>query len=87
MKYIQRSDITKERIDDKIVLFDSEKFLFFELNETMSFIWDSLEKEYSLNELTDLVKEKYNLPQEQANLDTSEAVEELKKLELIKKNN
>lgn len=85
MKYVHKKSITKEKIDEKAVLFDSEEFLFYELNETMAFIWEELESPKTIEELSNKLASKFNIDKDEAKKDIKDSVEELVKLKLLKK--
>ncbi len=82
-KYQQKKNIEEQNIDDKIILFDINSFKFFELNETMSDIWSYIKKIRTKEDIVKEIVSKYEVTTKEGEKDVKEALQELKKENLI----
>jgi hypothetical protein len=75
--------IEEQKVGDKTVLFDTDSFKFYELNETMGFIWDLLKNETTKKQITEKLTKEFDVDAKRAERDMDKAVESLKGKNLV----
>ena len=71
MKYNRNPQIFSKLIDGVWVLLKQDSAYCFKLNETAGFLWESLNKPKTVDELAKLVKSAYDIEEQQAATDVS----------------
>ena len=79
-----KHNIEEQKIGEKTILFDIDSFKFYELNETMSFIWDMLKKEKKKKEIARVLTKKFDVEYERAEKDVEKAIQEFRKKDIVK---
>jgi len=77
--------IIVERTEGKIVLFDPNKLLFYNLNETASFIFHLLKMKKSLNEIVQLTTSEYGMGPKRVKKDVKKILTDLERKNIIYK--
>lgn len=77
--------IIVEEIEGKIVLFDPEKLLFYNLNETASFIFNQLKKKKSPIEIVRLTATEFNASPKRIEDDVKKITKDLETKGIIRK--
>ncbi|MCS7093528.1 MAG: PqqD family protein [Patescibacteria group bacterium] len=72
-----------QKLDKKIIIFDSDNSTLFTLNETASLIFDKLKKKCPKEKIIDYLLKKYQVRKERIERDIDEFIEELKKRKII----
>lgn len=81
---MKRNDqIEEQKIGNKTVLFDTDTFKFYELNETMGFIWELLKEETTKDAIVKKMIKEFDVSAERAEKDISKSIESLKKKKLL----
>ncbi len=88
MKYKQSPDFMLKRVSEDDVLIARGKAALkvngvFIFNETCSFLWKNLEEPISIEELTDLFRNKYGIDKDTASFDLKVCMREMLKNEMI----
>ncbi len=83
-KYKLKKGLITEKFEGKIVIFDSEKSVLYNFNETASYIFKMIKKGYTLEKILNLILKKYNVKIEIAKKDLYKFINNLKNLNLIK---
>lgn len=84
-KYIRESDLETQDFENKKIIFDTESFKFFELNETMSTIWNLLSEEKDQEEIINEMHQNFDAKKETIEKDVKKALKSLLEKDLIKK--
>jgi hypothetical protein len=84
VNYKKKQGLEEQLIDDEVVLFDTDTFKFYELNETMTLVWQQLDSA-SVDDIVQTISKTYTVSVQQATKDVHNAIQELIKLELISK--
>ena len=82
-KMKRNETVEEQKVGDKTILFDTDTFKFYELNETMGFIWDLLRNEIAKKEITEKLTKEFDVDFKGAERDVEKAVESLKKKKLV----
>lgn len=82
-KYHKNDEIDEQRIDDKIILFDTKSFRFYELNPTMTEIWDMLDKNPTMEDVVNDIVSKYDVDEETAKKDVEKSLNDMLDKNLI----
>ena len=81
---IQRNtDILASDIDGEKVMMSIQQGEYYGLGKTGSFIWDHIEQPISINDLVDLITEKYEVSKEQCLNDIMPFLNDLAEKQLI----
>ncbi|MDY6801296.1 MAG: lasso peptide biosynthesis PqqD family chaperone [Bacteroidota bacterium] len=81
---IQRNiDILASDIDGEKVMMSIQQGEYYGLGKTGSFIWDNIEKPITINDLVDLITEKYKVSKEQCLKDILPFLNDLAEKKLI----
>ena len=83
MNWKRNDSLEHEVVDDQMLVFDPNAFKFFELNETMSFIWNLLEKPQSEESIAKAMSLEFEAADDELKKDVSEAMSSLKENALI----
>lgn len=81
--YKQKKDVVFQEIDSEIKILDENQDAIISLNETASVLWDELKKEKTINELIDVILDKFQVSQAEAKLDTENFLKILEEHQLI----
>lgn len=73
-KIKRNKNIIFKYVEDTVYILDPYNTVIRTLNETASFLWNSLEKPKSINELTKLVCKEFAVSQQQAENDIKEFI-------------
>ncbi|MEW6295020.1 MAG: PqqD family protein [Candidatus Diapherotrites archaeon] len=76
-------DVEWKEIEGEVLVFEPEKYFFFRLNSTASFIWKKINGKSSFKEISQATKNKYKLKDGQAKKDLFDCIKKLKDLKLI----
>ena len=60
MIYSKNEEIASSELDGEVCIFDPNSGMYFNLNDTASFIWKSIEKNTSLESIISKVKDEFN---------------------------
>ena len=60
MIYSKNEDIASSVLDGEVCIFDPNSGMYFNLNDTASFIWELIEKEASLEYIISKVKDEFD---------------------------
>ena len=74
--------IEEQKVGENTILFDTDSFKFYELNETMGFIWNLLEKDVTKKEIMEKLTKEFDVDAEKAERDIDKALESLKEKKL-----
>lgn len=85
MNWKRIDNFEEENVDGSLLLFNPESFKFFELNETMSFIWNLLETPMDEDAIANALISEFDAEESQIKQDVSEALKELADVKLIQK--
>ncbi len=83
-KYKLKKGLISEKLDGKIVIFDSDKSILYTLNETAGFIFEKLKKGIDKEKIVELLVKKYQVKRERVQKDLKDLIENLKKKNIIK---
>ncbi len=79
-----KTQISWQLIGDEVLIMDTVyQKKAHTLNSTASFVWQHCTGENTLDQITQLLIEQYDVPQEQASSDISEVLLHLKSLDLL----
>lgn len=81
--WIRNNDVELEKIDGKMLIFDPNLFNFYELNETMSSIWEMLKEPISEEQICSALTKEYDVHEKTACPDVKMAIDILKEKKLI----
>lgn len=82
-KFIQNPDIIGSQIDDEMVMMDVEKGAYFGLDAVASFIWQTLEKPHSTQDIVDKILKDFEVSQKQCEEDIAPFIKHLSKANLV----
>lgn len=77
--------IIVEKVDDKIIIFDSKKSTLYTLNETAGYIFQQLKKDQKKELIINKMLKKYEVKKERLEKDFDELIDNLSKKGIIKK--
>ena len=60
MIYSKNEEIASSELDGEVCIFDPNSGMYFNLNDTASFIWQLIEKRTSLESIMSEVKDKFD---------------------------
>ena len=83
MRYKQRDNLTVQSVDDETLILDINGNNIHQLNATASFIWGLCEDAVSMEQLTDLFAERYEIEQATAKRDVENVINQLSEMGLI----
>lgn len=83
MKYKINKGLITQKLDDKTVIFDSEKSILFTFNETASYIFKNLKKGLSDEKIITKIVQRYSVSLEKAKKDLKTLLSDLKKKKII----
>jgi hypothetical protein len=83
MKYATRANLTKQTVDDEILLLDIENNHIHQLNPTASFIWELCEQGRTTDEIAQLMVARFDIDDETALRDITNIVSQWRDLGLI----
>lgn len=72
-----------EKIDGKIVIFDSLRSVFFNFNETGSYIIDKIKKGFGQKEIIDGLVKRYGIERRTAENDFNDFLNQIQKKKLV----
>jgi hypothetical protein len=84
-KYIRNSKTISGRLHDEMVMMDLEQGKYFSLNPVATRIWDLLEKPLTIDEMSDLLIDEYEVDLVQCRKEVKEHLAEMVKLGLVLK--
>jgi hypothetical protein len=77
MKYSVMKGNIIEKIDGEVVIFDSEKSVFFTLNNTATYIFEKIKSGLQKEKIIPLMVKKYRITEKIASSDFDELVQKL----------
>lgn len=84
MQYRKRENLTVQSVDEETLILDLDSNHIHQLNPTASFIWELCDGKMSVDRLTELFAENYEIDVETARVDVRNVVKQLLDLGLIK---
>jgi hypothetical protein len=84
-KYKIKKGIILQKLKGSLVIFDSEKSLLYNLNETASYIFSQLKRGLSEEEVSDLMSKRYEVAKIQAQNDVKALVVQLLRKKIVDK--
>lgn len=82
-KYIRNSKTISGRLHDELVMMDLDKGKYFSLNPVATSIWDILEKPLAIDELCELLMDKYEVNIAQCRAELESHLADMVKLGLV----
>lgn len=82
-KYKINKGFITQKLDDKIVIFDSEESMLYTLNETASYIFKKLKSGWDKEKIIQNIGKKYKINQKKINQDFDDLIENLIKKNII----
>lgn len=82
---VDKDKVSYRIIEGEAVILNLDNGYYYSLNETGTRIWEAINKQNSLSQIFDSLKEKYQLPEKQLKNDLLGLVKDLEKEELIKR--
>jgi coenzyme PQQ synthesis protein D (PqqD) len=79
----RRDDLILRRVQQELLLLDTEFKKIHQLNETASFIWDNWEQAPDVVEIAKLLAQKFDVDEDVALSDVSAMVGRLRELNLL----
>lgn len=83
MKHKINKGLISQQLEDKTVIFDSNKSILYTFNETASFIFKKLKQGHEERVIIKDVVKRYQIKEEKAKKDLKELVSDLKKKKII----
>jgi hypothetical protein len=83
MKYLRNSHTISGRLADELVMMDIDKGKYFSLNKVATRIWDLLDSPMEFNELCEILKDEYEVDNDQCHKEVKEHLDEMLKLGLV----
>jgi hypothetical protein len=83
MRYCQRDNLTVQSVDDETLILDIDGNQIHQLNSTASFIWESCANTISIEQLTELIVERYGVEAATAKTDVEGVIRQLSAMGLI----
>lgn len=80
---IRNSKIAWQKVEEKVVLVSPKTKKIHILYGTGGYLWECLEQQRSVDQLTELVCEQYDATQEQAQLDIQEFLNQMQEEDLV----
>lgn len=84
MRYKQRENLTVQAVDEEILILDLESNQIHQLNSSASFIWGLCDGDVSVDQLTEIYAEHYEVEPETARADVKQVTEQLCEIGLLK---
>ncbi|MCC6209182.1 MAG: PqqD family protein [Gammaproteobacteria bacterium] len=84
MQYRKRENLTVQSVDEETLILDLDSNHIHQLNPTASFIWELCGGGISVDRLTELFAENYDIDGKTARVDVENVVRQLLDLGLIK---
>jgi len=84
MNYKQKEGLEEQTIEGETILFDVESFKFYELNETMTIVWQHLNTK-TVDQISEFISKTYDVSESKAAADVQKATQELEQLKLIQR--
>ena len=72
-----------QKLDNKTVVFDSDKSMLFTLNETASYIFRKLKTKTDGKKIVSLFAKKYAIPEKQAEKDIRTCIKDMEKKKIL----
>ena len=72
MQYRRNNDFFHAYLDNEVCLFDPTKGKYHNLNKVGSNIWEILENQMEINNLVEILMDKFNVSKEECYSDTSD---------------
>lgn len=85
IQYKRKVHIVAEKLEDHLVMLDTEKGKYYSLNTVAVRIWELLEKPQSLDELCTILTKEFEVEPEQCQKEVKEHLAQMQKLELVEK--
>lgn len=83
MYYRRLSQVLSTRIDEELVLLDTEGGFYHHMNLTGSAIWEALEKPLDINQLVATLRTQYGIAKADVHAEVSDFINELLGMGLI----
>jgi len=83
MKYKINKGTIVEKINGEVVLFDSDKSIFFTLNSTASYIFEKMKRGFTKDKIIELMMKKYKIDKKTITNDFEEIIEKMLKKRII----
>lgn len=85
MIFQKQKGILSARLDDKLLIFNTEKNVPYSLNDVAAFVFINTEGELSTEQLAQMICNEYNIEIDQALNDIRELYNEFVKKDIVKK--
>ena len=85
MIFQKQNGILSARLDDKLLIFNTEKNVPYSLNDVAAFVFINTEGELSTEQLAQMICNEYNIEIDQALNDIRELYNEFVKKDIVKK--
>ena len=83
---VDKDKVSYRIIEGEAVILNLDNGYYYSLNEVGTKIWQAIDKQKSLGEILNFLKEEYQLPERQLKNDLMELAKDLEKEELIIQN-
>jgi hypothetical protein len=82
-RYVQNSHAISGRLQDELVMMDTDKGKYFALNPVATRIWDLLEQPLSVDELCGSLLDEYDVEPEKCHSEVVKYLDQMEKLGLV----
>ena len=86
-KYKINKGFIAQKLGKKTVIFDAEKSLLYTFNQTASFAFNKIKKNWSKNQIAESLAKKYKISIDKAIADVKDLVDDLISKKIISDNN
>lgn len=83
MAYKINKGFIVQKLDGKITIFDGEESALYTLNETASFIFEKLKKNWDTTQIVESLVKIYKIKEKKAKTDVKDLLTELKRRKII----
>ncbi len=83
--WIANEDVTSSKIGDELALLDPKSGQYFTLNQTGSVVWQHLDRPRSMQDIVQIITEKFDIDPSVCESDIKELITQLNDAGLIKK--
>lgn len=84
-KYRRNKNITHQEVDERVHILDEKEDAIITLNETATFLWKSLSKPMTADELADKIVAEYDINANKAHVDVQAFLSKVEKKGFVRK--
>jgi hypothetical protein len=84
-KLCKRDNLLYRELEDESVVFDPEANTVHSLNITATVVWNNCDGKQDLQDITEKILDKFDVPQENATEDVKKIINNFRELRLLKK--